>query len=296
MLNFSVPIRFMFRAIQFDCSSIGSQTRPPEFKNRLPLTFATQNPNPMLTASSPKMQTLKNALKNNPLYSELNRPESLRHFMESHVYAVWDFMSLLTYLQSRLTCTQIPWMPVGDPEVRHLINEIVKGEESDEMPGGGYISHFELYLKAMEQAGANTDQLALFLNEVRQGKAPENSGNLPKGVAEFLKFTFNTIRTDRPHEVAAVFTWGREDLIPTMFGSMVHEMNEASAGKFSLYLYYLERHIEIDGDHHSHLSHKMVQLLCENDPEKWEQALQAAENALEARLSLWNSILSGLKA
>jgi hypothetical protein len=115
-------------------------------------------------------------------------------------------------------------------------------------------------------------------------------------VAEFLKFTFNTIRTDRPHEVAAVFTWGREDLIPTMFGSMVHEMNEASAGKFSLYLYYLERHIEIDGDHHSHLSHKMVQLLCENDPEKWEQALQAAENALEARLSLWNSILSGLKA
>jgi len=250
----------------------------------------------MDTSSSPKMHSLKNALKNHRLYAELNRPESLRHFMESHVYAVWDFMSLLTYLQTRLTCTQIPWMPVGDPEVRHLINEIVKGEESDEMPGGGYISHFELYLKAMEQAGANTQNLDLFLSEVRQGKTPEDSRVLPNGVAQFLNFTFNTIRADRPHEVAAVFTWGREDLIPTMFSSMVQEMNEASAGKFSLYLYYLERHIEIDGDHHSHLSHKMVQLLCENKPEKWEQALRAAENALEARLALWDSILAGLKA
>lgn len=250
----------------------------------------------MFTASSPTMQALKNALKNHPLYAELNRPEALRHFMESHVYAVWDFMSLLTYLQTRLTCTQIPWMPVGDPEVRHLINEIVKGEESDEMPGGGYISHFELYLKAMEQAGANTGILASFLSDVRQGVAPEQIPGLPLGVAEFLKFTFNTIRSDQPHEVAAVFTWGREDLIPTMFTSMVHEMNEASAGKFSLYVYYLERHIEIDGDHHSHLSHKMVQLLCDNNPEKWEQALGAAENALKARLALWDSILAGLKA
>lgn len=250
----------------------------------------------MLTASSPTMQALKNALKNHPLYAELNRPEALRHFMESHVYAVWDFMSLLTYLQTRLTCTQIPWMPVGDPEVRHLINEIVKGEESDEMPGGGYISHFELYLKAMEQAGANTGLLASFLSDVRKGVAPEQIPGLPLGVAEFLKFTFTTIRSDQPHEVAAVFTWGREDLIPTMFTSMVHEMNEASAGKFSLYVYYLERHIEIDGDHHSHLSHKMVQLLCDNNPEKWEQALEAAENALKARLALWDSILAGLKA
>lgn len=250
----------------------------------------------MFDTSSPKMQSLKNDLKNHPLYLELNRPESLRYFMESHVYAVWDFMSLLKYLQSRLTCTQIPWMPTGDAEVRHLINEIVKGEESDEMPGGGYISHFELYLKAMEQAGANTQRLETFLDDVRKGIAPESSNALPKGVADFLNFTFNTIRADRPHEVAAVFTWGREDLIPTMFSSMVHEMNEASAGKFSLYLYYLERHIEIDGDHHSHLSHKMVQLLCENNPEKWKQALHAAESALEARLALWDSISSQLKA
>jgi hypothetical protein len=68
-------------------------------------------------------------------------------------------------------------------------------------------------------------------------------------------------------------------------------MNEASAGAFSWYLYYLERHIEVDGDHHSHLSHKMVELLCAGDPEKMAQAERAAEGALEVRLGLWDAIL-----
>jgi hypothetical protein len=139
----------------------------------------------MEVASSLRMQELKQALKAHPLYVELNRPEALRLFMEHHVYAVWDFMSLLTYLQTRLTCTQIPWMPVGDPEVRFLINEIVRGEESDEMPGGGYISHFELYLKAMNQAGANTSVLKDFLKQVQQGQAPEPYAQRPEGVSAF---------------------------------------------------------------------------------------------------------------
>ena len=245
----------------------------------------------MEVATSLRMQELKQALKTHPLYVELNRPEALRRFMEHHVYAVWDFMSLLTYLQTRLTCTQIPWMPVGDPEVRFLINEIVRGEESDEMPGGGYISHFELYLKAMDQAGANTSVLKDFLKQVQLGQAPETYAQLPDGVSAFLSYTFEIIRADRPHEVAAAFTWGREDLIPGMFTSMVQEMNEASAGAFSWYLYYLERHIEVDGDHHSHLSHKMVELLCAGDPEKMAQAERAAEGALEVRLGLWDAIL-----
>ena len=78
------------------------------------------------------------------IYGLVDSAARLRRFMESHVFAVWDFQSLLKAMQQRLTCTSIPWVPTPDAEARRLVNEIVLDEESDALPEGGSASHFEL--------------------------------------------------------------------------------------------------------------------------------------------------------
>lgn len=227
-----------------------------------------------------------------PLYRQLQSIEDVRRFMEHHVFAVWDFMSLLKGLQRALTCVTTPWVPVGSPETRFLINEIVTGEESDvDATGTMHCSHFELYIQAMEQAGADTKRINNLLAGIRGGQ-PLSAllEGFPPSVKGFLEFTFEVIATDKPHIMAAVFTFGREDLIPDMFYALVKDLNEQFPGKFDIFIYYLERHIEVDGDHHSKLAEKMVEELCGNDPEKWSESAAYAVKALEWRNKLWNGI------
>lgn len=226
-----------------------------------------------------------------PLYGKLATIEDVRLFMEHHVFAVWDFMSLLKGLQRELTCVNIPWVPNGSPETRFLINEIVAGEESDVDASGRRCSHFELYLEAMAQAGADTSVISAMVQNIRQGASLKSlTAGLPPSVKGFLDFTFEVIATGKAHVMAAVFTYGREDLIPDMFYSLVKDLNEQFPGKLGIFIYYLERHIEVDGDHHSQLAQQMVEELCGNDAEKWAESAAYALKALEWRNILWNGI------
>ncbi|QQL48440.1 DUF3050 domain-containing protein [Mucilaginibacter ginkgonis] len=247
----------------------------------------------------PGIQKLKEAiaihrqkLTEHPLYAHINSLKDLHVFMEHHIFAVWDFMSLLKALQINLTCVKLPWVPVGDANTRYLINEIVAGEESDVDQNGNRCSHFELYLRAMEQAGANTAQINSFLDFLKHAginMALEEAG-VAEGVKSFVQNTFKVINDEKPHVIAAVFTFGREDLIPGMFISLVKELNKQFPGKADILVYYLERHIEVDGDHHSHLAYEMTAELCGDDNTKWAEAETAVIKALQQRLALWNSV------
>jgi hypothetical protein len=240
---------------------------------------------------------LKQQLIDHQLYREINSLEKLRVFMEHHVFAVWDFMSLLKSLQQNLTCISLPWMPVGNADTRYLINEIVTGEESDVDENGIRTSHFELYIKAMEQAGCNADAIMALFKELSTGKTVAEAlqqAKIPMPVRDFVNHTFGVIEQGGNHVQAAVFTFGREDLIPGLFISMVREINTSLPGKAATLLYYLERHIEVDGDHHSHLAFEMTTHLCGDDDIKWTEATQAVEASLRARLALWDGILSAI--
>lgn len=241
------------------------------------------------------IQPLREKLVNHPLYASITTIEQLRSFMQHHVFAVWDFMSLLKALQRHLTCVDVPWMPRGSANTRYLINEIVTGEESDVDADGNRMSHFELYLAAMRQAGANTSRIAALLEELASGcdvpTALQHCG-ANAAIAHFVNTTFDVIATGKPHVMAAVFTFGREDLIPGMFISFVAELNKQGHNA-DIFQYYLERHIEVDGDHHSHLAYEMTTELCGDDDSKWAEARTAVQQALQARVALWDAILTG---
>ena len=239
-----------------------------------------------------RIAPLRARLAVHPLYVRIRTEAQLRVFMQSHVFAVWDFMSLLKSLQGRLTCVTSPWTPTKLPASRRFINEIVLGEESDEYEGEP-ISHFELYLRAMQQAGASTSEIHNLLSDLDSTPVLEavDRAQIPEGARAFLRSTFGLIETGKLHALAAAFTFGREDVIPDMFRALVRDLNARNSGALATFIWYLERHIEVDGEDHGPLSLKMVADICGEDALKWDEAGAAAEEALEARLALWDAVL-----
>jgi len=256
----------------------------------------------MNTEASPNsisnsIEPLRARLLEHPLYARLQTLENLRVFMEHHVFAVWDFMSLLKALQRQLTCVNVPWVPQGEPAVRALINQIVLGEESDRSPDGRPNSHFELYLEAMQEVGAATAAMDEFIRLLCAGvevAAALAAVQAPDCVRDFVAGSFQVIREGKIHAVAAAFTYGREDLIPSMFGELVTSLNAQFPGRVETLRYYLDRHIELDGDEHGELGRQMLASLCGNDPLRWEEAREAAVRALEQRLALWDGISAAI--
>lgn len=236
---------------------------------------------------------IKNEIVNHKVYSLISEISDLQIFMEYHIYAVWDFMSLLKALQINLTCTSLPWFPVGDGKTRALINEIVAGEESDIDSDGVQKSHFEMYLDAMEQCGADTTGINTFvktLKETGDFDLAYNNANTPLAARNFVNHTFEIINSKKPHLQASAFTFGREDLIPKMFNTIVNDFNQKFPGQVSLFKYYLDRHIEVDGDHHSHLALEMTATLCEEKAEYLVAAEHTAVEALQQRVALWDGV------
>lgn len=243
-------------------------------------------------------EELRQTILNHPVYAAIQDIEDLQIFMQYHIYAVWDFMSLLKALQNNLTCTSIPWFPVGDGETRHLINEIVVGEESDVDLQGIRKSHFELYVDAMNQCGASTDEIHTFLKKLKESRdlgTAFTAANTPEAAQNFVNFTFDTINSNKSYLQAAIFTFGREDLIPGMFVSMINDIYKSTPEKISIFHYYLERHIEIDGDHHSHLALQMTENLCGDNETHWIEALDATKKSLQQRIALWNGALQAIQ-
>ena len=237
------------------------------------------------------IEPLRQEIINHKVYSAIKDIDDLKVFMQFHVYAVWDFMSLLKTLQGNLTCTSVPWFPKGTADTRYLINEIVVGEESDVDLNGIRKSHFELYLDAMKQCGADTSKIEVFtavLKNTGDFNSAYLSSETPKEAKDFVDFTFKIIESGKDYLQSAIFTFGREDLIPGMFISIVNDIHKNFPDNISIFKYYLERHIEVDGDHHSHLALQMTSNLCGTDEQFWKEVEEATITSLQKRIDLWD--------
>ena len=243
------------------------------------------------------IESLRIRLESHPIYAAVVTLDDLRVFMQHHVYSVWDFMSLIKYLQHEVAPARWPWIPSGDVSVQRFINELVLEEESDiALPGReGHTSHFLLYLDAMREIGANADVPARFVDTVAaQGIDPAlAAGIAPAPSVAFTRTTFDFLESGKPHTVAAALALGREHVIPSMFRAFLARMavSEVQAPSFH---YYLNRHIHLDEDFHAPLSLRLLAALCGGDTEKWREAEAAAHIAVEARLKLWDGVFAAL--
>jgi hypothetical protein len=243
------------------------------------------------------IESLRLRLESHPIYAAVGTLDDLRVFMQHHVYSVWDFMSLIKYLQNEVAPARWPWAPGGDASVQRFINELVLEEETDSaLPGHeGHTSHYMLYLAAMREIGADCGTPERFVQmAAEQGiDAALGSGVVPAPSAAFTRSTFDFIASGKPHAVAAALALGREHVIPSMFRALLARMavTETQAPSFH---YYLNRHIHLDEDFHAPLSLRLLAALCGDDADKWREAETAAEAAVNARISFWDGVLQAL--
>lgn len=243
---------------------------------------------------------LREKLDGHPVYQAVRTLDDLRLFMRHHVYSVWDFMSVVKYLQQEIAPTSYPWRPRGLPSVRYFINQLVLEEESDQgLPDAEgnptYASHFELYCAAMREIGADPAPILNFVDiAAAQGiKAALALDFVPDASREFVSGTFSFLDSGKPHVVAAAFALGREHIIPGMFRSFLRHMGitEKDAPAFH---YYLKRHILLDADFHGPISLQLLNELCAGDETRLREAQAAASQAIEARIRFWDGVLQNI--
>ena len=252
----------------------------------------------MINLFEEELAPYRKELKEHELYSSIKSIENIQVFTKYHVFAVWDFMSLLKKLQLQLTCVSIPWKPKGFHKASRLINEIVWGEESDIDHKGNPMSHYEMYLNSMSLIESDSHKIkSLIKNWDINLTADKNVENekLPDFIENFLKFTFKIISLNKPHITSAVFTFGREDLIPDMFIEIIKNLKSSQNNNLDDLVYYFERHIEVDADEHGPLALEMIKQLCGENEKKWDEALHYSKKALEYRIKLWDGIFESIQ-
>jgi len=244
------------------------------------------------------IEPLREKLFAHPIYTAVDSLPRLHAFMEQHIFAVWDFMSLLKSLQRKLTCVAVPWLPAANGAAARLVNEIVLGEESDVDGIGGHSSHFELYLAAMTETGADVRPIARFIESLRAGTSPTlalSEAEAPEPARRFTRATLEVAEGGSLPAVAAAFTLGREDLVPEMFRRIVAGLSKQPAAGLTRFSYYLDRHIEVDSGEHGPMALNMLAMICGDDAAKWHEATQSAAAAISERIALWDGVLAAVR-
>ncbi len=246
---------------------------------------------------SQEINSRRKKLDQHPVFSHIRDIHDLRIFMESHVFAVWDFMNLLKRLQSDYSPVAIPWVPPRNSLASRLINDIVLAEESDLGLDQEPISHFELYRNAMTEVDASTSKIDSFVGNINKGivwTLALKRANVPDYISNFVSYTLNTAENQKSASVAACFFYGRELIIPSMFSNLLDKWS-IDENKAPNFIYYLRRHIEVDTEEHGPASDKLMNEIFEKNPKTMNEALVSALQALKMRENLWNGILNDLE-
>ena len=250
----------------------------------------------MLSQDLKDITKKQEVLESHPVFNAIQDIDDLRFFMSWHVFAVWDFMCLVKRLQRDLTSVSQLWIPSESPLATRLINDIVLAEESDEALDGGFISHFELYLLAMKEVGADTEQIENFINLIRKNtpvREALKSVSADPFVQNFVNSTMDVVVSGNVYQVLGSFFFGREHVIPNIFRGLLENwhIDEKEA---PLFVYYLKRHIELDGDEHGPAAIKIIESLTKDNQDAFQQLKASAEEAIGHRANLWDGLVRAM--
>lgn len=257
--------------------------------------------------TSPEVVRLREEIIWHQFFRAMNSQKHLRVFMEYHVFQVWDFMILLKSIQFWINSIYTQWwenfscwFPKVPWKFSRLINEICLDEESDTELSD--FSHFEFYLKAMEQSGADMYFIEKSLSYVREIK------NIDQNLEWFNFFPCASVKehfffmrevsniiSDPDHllyKPLASFCIGREGLIPDFFTSIIREISAHSKINNNYFIQYLERHIELDWDEHSEKWYELLGYFLED--ENIDEALSIVIKSLELRKKVLDSMLENI--
>ena len=78
-------------------------------------------------------------------------------------------------------------------------------------------------------------------------------------------------------------------LLQTLYGT------KQTDDRLRHFVYYIDRHIELDGDSHGPKGRELLEGLVANSPHRAELALKAACSSINARIDFWLGILSKLR-
>jgi hypothetical protein len=155
-----------------------------------------------------------------------------------------------------------------------------------------------MYLDAMDAMGADLHLVNKFIAHAKKSNNIFDviaTTTLDKRIKDFLNFTFEVIAEGEVHKIAAAFTFGREDLIPGMFTSILEEIKtNFPTANLDSFIYYFQRHIDLDGDEHGPLAMQMITDLAKDDDVKWTEMKEISKIALQKRIQLWNAIEDSL--
>jgi hypothetical protein len=230
------------------------------------------------------------------LLQEINSIEGCRVFMEHHVFAVWDFMSLAKKVQKIFAPIETPWHFSNNPKYVRFINEIILAEESDILKDGRIMSHCEMYLEAMEEIGASTHQFRKFLKSIKSHdiSSMEVKQYVPSPAYEFMKQTFSVVNSSLPHIVTAGFCYGRENIIPGMFISLLNSKG-ISESIAPVFWEYLRKHIDLDGDIHGPMAVELTKFTCDNIQQRILEVEAIKLQMIQARINFWEGISESIK-
>ena len=253
----------------------------------------------MIFMNLDSLTPLKEKLANHRIFERINSIQELKVFMEHHIFAVWDFMSLLKKLQKDLVPSGSPWVPNPNGNLVRFINEIVMEEESDQAYSNGaeisYTSHYQIYLDAMTEVGASTETISRFVEMVKSEgiNSAMQKINLPDPSRLFMSHTFKLINEGKSHEIAASFAIGRESIVPLMFKRIL-DQSKLEDDQVPVFRYYLVRHAELDGDHHGPMAHKLLENMSAGDPKIQQEIIEQATKSIEQRIFFWDGVLDAL--
>ena len=221
------------------------------------------------------------------LVQQITDVDDLKTFMGLHVFAVWDFMHLLKGLEQTVGKHQ--------PKLKLIVDELIREEESDHLPvnlgGPAQLSHFEIYVRAMQEVGADAGAMSSMLDKMRRFSLEDMLADptVPEASRAFMTNTKNCLKDGRPEVVAGAYTFGRELLMPSLFAELRKRLIQRQLPCPTLN-WYLKRHISLDGETHGPLAFGLMEQLTGADPLAKDRVEAIKQKTLEARDQFWSRI------